>query len=206
MEDEKIVGLYNERDERAVSETKTKYFHYLFKISMNVLGDAGDAEECVNDTYLKAWQNIPPDRPRSLSAYLAVIVRRVSLDRLKKRAAGKRCGAEYDLSLDELGECVPAGGSSVEDEVERTELGATVSRYLLSLSETERVVFTGRYFYLDSVRAIASYTGLTPAKVRGMLEKLREGLRGRLEEEGYGAKEGIQNEKRRIDGSGRRHR
>ena len=191
MEDEKIVELFEKRDERAVAETRSKFFHYLTKISMNVLGDAGDAEECVNDTYLKAWQNIPPDRPRSLSAYLAVIVRRVSLDRLKKRAAGKRNGAEYDLSLDELGECVPSGGSSVEDEFERTELGKCISRYLFSLPETERVVFTGRYFYLDSVRAIASYTNLTPAKVRGMLEKLRAGLRRRLIEEGYGAKEGI---------------
>ena len=89
MEDEKIIELFEKRDERAVSETKTKYFHYLTKISMNVLGDAGDAEECVNDTYLKAWQNIPPDRPRSLSAYLAVIVRRISLDRIKKEPQAK---------------------------------------------------------------------------------------------------------------------
>ncbi len=191
MEDEKIIELFEKRDERAVSETKTKYFHYLTKISMNVLGDAGDAEECVNDTYLKAWQNIPPDRPRSLSAYLAVIVRRISLDRIKKRTAGKRRGAEYDLSLDELEECVPSGGTGVEDEVERAELGRCINRYLLSLSETERTVFTGRYFYLDPVRAIASYTNLTPAKVRGTLERVRAGLRRRLEEEGYGAKEGI---------------
>ncbi len=191
MEDEMIVELFESRDERAVSETKTKYFHYLTKISMNVLGDAGDAEECVNDTYLKAWQNIPPDRPRSLSAYLAVIVRRISLDRVKKRAAGKRGGAEYDLSLDELEECLPSGGSAVEEEVERTELGRCISRYLSSLPETERVVFTGRYFYLDTVRAIASYTNLTPAKVRGTLERVREGLKRRLEDEGYGAKEGI---------------
>ena len=191
MEDEKIIALYGERDERAVSETKAKYFHYLTKISFGVLGDEGDAEECVNDTYLKAWQNIPPDRPRSLSAYLAVIVRRISLDRLKKRTAGKRNGREYDLSLEELEECTPSGdGSPVEDEVERKALGKCISGYLLGLSETERLVFTGRYFYLDSVREISAYAGMTPAKVRGMLERLRTGLKSRLENEGYGDKGG----------------
>ena len=189
MEDEKIVDLYFKRDETAVEETKRKYFPYLAKIAYGVLGDASEAEECVSDAYLKAWQSIPPDRPRSLSAYLGAIVRRISISRLRNKTAAKRNGTEYDLSLDELGECVPSspdGASAVEEEVDRVELGRVISRWLMTLTEEERRVFTGRYFFFDPVREIASYCGSTPGKVRGTLERLRAALKERLEKEGYG--------------------
>ncbi len=189
MEDEKIIDLYFKRDEKAIEETRRKYLPYLAKISLAVLGDAGEAEECVNDAYFRAWQSIPPTRPESLSAYLAAVVRRISISRLRIRTAGKRNGAEYDLSLEELGECVPSGpgaASPVEDEVDREELGRVISRYLLTLDPVERRVFTARYFYLDPVRAVAASSGLTPGRVRGMLERSREGLRRFLEKEGYG--------------------
>ena len=190
MEDDKIIDLYFKRDETAVEETKRKYFPYLAKIAYGVLGDAGEAEECVSDAYLKAWQSIPPERPLSLSAYLGAIVRRISVSRLRKKTASKRNGTEYDLSLDELDECVPSspdGSSAVEDEVDRAELGRVISRWLLTLTGEERRIFTGRYFFFDPEREIASYCGSTPGKVRGTLKRLRAALKVCLEEEGYGS-------------------
>lgn len=188
MDDEKIVSLYFDRDETAIEETRRKYLHYLMKISVNVLGDPGEAEECVNDTYMKAWQSIPPERPASLAAYLGTVIRRISVSRLRRRNAGKRGGTEYDLSLEELGECVPLAGdpSAVEEEVDRAELGRAISRFLHSLPPLDRRVFTGRYFFFDSVREVADYCGVSPSKVRRILDRTREELRDSLEAEGFG--------------------
>ncbi|MBQ7474780.1 MAG: RNA polymerase sigma factor [Clostridia bacterium] len=187
MEDEAIIRLFWNRDEKAIEETGRKYLHYLMKISVGVLGDTGEAEECVNDTYLKAWESIPPTRPASLSAYLAAVVRRISISRKRKAEASKRGGTEYDLSLDELGECLPArGGSPVEEEVDKTELARSIGRFLASRSETERHVFVGRYFYLDPVARVASYCGVSAPKARYMLGTMREELKAHLEKEGWG--------------------
>ena len=118
MLDEEIVNLYWKRDERAVQETKTAYGKYLFKIAYNVLADFEDSRESVNDTYLAAWNSIPPQRPNVLSTYLGKLTRRISIDIFRKKHREKRQASEYTLSLDELQECVP-GGNLPEEELEQ---------------------------------------------------------------------------------------
>lgn len=184
MEDSHIVDLYWKRDEAAIARTADKYGNYLHAIAYGVLANAPDADECVNDTYLDAWNAMPPHRPSVLSVFLGKITRRVSIDRWRKRTAGKRGGAEIDRVLDELEDCV-SGDGGVEEEVERRELIGRINAFLRGLPADERRVFLCRYWYLEPVSAVAERFGFTESKVAAMLRRTRVKLRTLLAKEGY---------------------
>lgn len=183
MEDEQIVTLYWNRDETAIQETQAKYDRYLTKIACNILADMEDSRESVNDTYLAAWNTMPPRRPNILSAFLGKLTRYISLDRWKKCSAQKRGGGQVALSLEELEECI-SGGDDPEKEVDRKELLRYLNRFLDALPETQRRVFVCRYWYLESIPEIAARFGFSESKVTAMLHRLREKLRARLQLEG----------------------
>lgn len=183
MDDKAILDLYWSRSENAISETDSKYGAYCFCIANNILNNREDSEESVSDTYLAAWNSMPPKRPAMLSAFLGKITRYISLDRWKKRSRLKRGGGEVELCLEELQECV-SGQETTEDAVARKETIAAVNSFLTTLSETERKIFLCRYWYLDPVQEIADHFSLSPNRVSVMLRRTRQKLYGFLEKEG----------------------
>lgn len=183
MEDERIIGLYFARSESAIAETSKKYGKYCYSIAMGILRSREDSEECVNDTYVGAWNAMPPHRPRSLSAFLGKLTRNISLKRLRMKTADKRGGGEYALALEELGECVSAR-ESVENRVEEKLLAKHISDFLRTMPDADRRVFVQRYFYLRSVKEIAQDFGFSQSKVKSMLFRSREKLRTKLIKEG----------------------
>ena len=183
MEDERIVSLYWDRSEAAIRETQTKYDRYLTKIAYNILNNIDDSRESVNDTYLAAWNSMPPHRPSVLSTYLAKLTRRISIDCFRRRTRDKRKVSQYALSLEELGDC--AGGETPEVALQRRELALRFNDFLSTLPETERSVFLCRYWYLDSVGKISETFGFSQSKVSTMLHRTRKKLRTVLEKEGY---------------------
>ena len=183
MEDGKIVDLYWARSETAITETTSKYGKYCYRIAYNILYDREDADESVNDTWLSAWNSMPPHRPSMLSTFLGKITRRVSLNRWRDKHAQKRGGGEIPLALEELEDCIPSR-RFVEDEVEAKELGQVIDRFLDTLQEMERNVFIRRYWNLDSVRQIGEHFGFSESKVKTMLWRTREKLAAELEREG----------------------
>ena len=184
MEDEKIIALYWERDESAITETRGKYGRYLMKIAWNVLHSREDSEESLNDTCLRAWNSMPPHRPPVLSAYLGKITREVSIDMYRRSHAQKRVPSEYAVSLSELEECV-SGGRTPEEETDLRELGEAVSGFLRMLSPAARNLFVMRYFYSDSLKDAAAYCGMTESGAKSLLHRTRLKLADYLREEGY---------------------
>jgi RNA polymerase sigma factor, sigma-70 family len=184
MDDKRIVELYFERSEQAVSETASKYGKYCYSIAYNILDNNEDAEESVNDTYVDAWNSIPPHRPSILSTFLGKITRRISIDRWRKGRAEKRGGGEMPLVLEELQECV-ADDHSVEQDVEKRCLSDIINTFVISLPETEQKVFVCRYWYMDSVDFICKQFGFSESKVKSMLYRTREKLRVILSKEGF---------------------
>lgn len=184
MEDEAIVSLYWERSEQAIRETENKYGKLCYSIAYNLLHNTEDAAESVNDTYLEAWNSMPPHKPNSLTAFLGKITRRLSVDRWRSIHAAKRGRGEYPLLLDELSECIPSE-SSVEQQVELKELAETVNRFLRGLSNEKQQVFLRRYWYGDSMEELAKKFGFTENKVKSMLYHIRENLRECLKKEGF---------------------
>ena len=183
MNDKNIVDLYFNRDEEAITQTDKKYGRYCYSIAYNILMSREDAEESVSDTYMTAWRAIPPRRPSVLSTFLGKITRHISIDRWRERSAYKRGGGEVTLALDELEDCV-AGLQNVEMEYERKELIRAYVKFLDTLPITERRVFLCRYWYVDSVEAIAEKFGFSQSKVKTMLHRTRAKLRKQLAEEG----------------------
>lgn len=179
--DNEIIGLYMQRDERAITETAEKYGAYCNKIAYNILNDRFESEECVNDTYLRTWNSIPPTMPQILSAFLAKITRNLALDRYKTRKAQKRDGPE--ISLDELSECL--GGRDISDEIEISALGEAISRFLLTENEICRRIFVHRYFYQESIAGIAKFFRISESKVKTSLHRTRLRLAKFLGEEGF---------------------
>ena len=184
MRDSDIVDLYWARDERAVAETEAKYGRYCLAIARNILADREDARECVNDTWLGAWNAMPDARPDILSAFLGKITRRLALDRWRAKYAAKRGGGETPLVLDELMDCAPAAGGP-EDELAMRELTRAVNDFVRALPAVEMGVFLRRYWYMDSVADIASAFGFSRSKVKSMLARTRKKLRTHLEKEGF---------------------
>lgn len=182
MDDNDIIDLYFNRSERAITETANKYGGYCYSIAYNILTDNEDSEECVSDTYLAAWNTMPPRRPSILATFLGKITRCISIDRWRARNAYKRGGGEILLALEELEDC--AGDQTVEKALERKQLARLVNRFLDSLPETERRVFLCRYWYLDSAESIAGYFGFSTSKVYSMLHRTRGKLRAELQKEG----------------------
>ena len=183
MDDHEIVDLYWQRDEHAIEATAAKYESYCMKISQNILSDRADSEENVNDTYLHAWQAMPPQRPAILSAFLGKIARNLALNRYKARSAQKRQGDVFALSLDELDDCAPAL-SSPDDEAMAAELGRSISAFLRTLPEETRNIFLRRYWYCDATADIAKRYGIGESKVRVTLHRMRTKLKAYLEKEG----------------------
>lgn len=184
MEDEAIVSLYWDRDERAIAETEEKYDRYLTKIAYNILNDQEDSRESVNDTYLAAWDSMPPHRPGILSAYLAKLTRRISIDRFRYRTRDKRMGSEYAVSLSELGDCV-SGGNTTEEIVNVKLLADSIGIFLRLQSKEARTAFIARYYFLDPVKEIARSSGMSESKVKSLLHRTRIALKKYLEEEGF---------------------
>ena len=183
MNDKNIVDLYFNRDEEAITQTDKKYGRYCYSIAYNILMSREDAEESVSDTYMTAWRAIPPRRPAVLATFLGKITRNLAIDRWRERSAYKRGGGEVTLALEELEECI-AGRQNVEAEYERKELIRAYVKFLDALPVTERRVFLCRYWYVDSVDAIAEKFGFSQSKVKTMLYRTRAKLRKQLAEEG----------------------
>ena len=184
MEDTEIVSLYWDRDESAIRETETKYDRYLTKIAYNILADLEDSRESVNDTYMAAWESMPPHRPTVLSAYLAKLTRRISIDRFRYRTRDKRMASEYAISLSELSDCV-SGGNTTEEIINVKLLADTIGIYLRLQSPEARTAFLGRYYFLDSVREVARYCGMSESKCKSLLHRTRVGLKDYLRKEGF---------------------
>lgn len=183
MEDSAIIDLYWARQESALTETERKYGAYCRSIARNILYSREDAEECVSDTYLRAWNAMPPQRPGILSAFLGRITRNLSFDRRRKNNADKRGGGELPLCLDELSQCVPSD-SGVQSELERKELSAMLDAFLRTLPERERMLFLRRYWYVDPIGDIARRFSMKENTVKSVLFRTREKLRSYLEREG----------------------
>ena len=184
MEDEQIVNLYWQRQETAIRETEAKYDRYLTKIAYNILADHEDSRESVNDTYFAAWESMPPHRPSVLSAYLAKLTRRISIDRFRYRTREKRMGSEYAVSLSELGDCV-SGGNTTEEIVNVKLLADAIGIYLRLQSEEARTAFIARYYFLDPLKEVAACLGISESKCKTLLYRTRVGLKDYLEKEGF---------------------
>lgn len=184
MEDTKIVQLYWNRDQNAITETATKYGNYCTSIAKKILGNKEDAEECVNDTYMNAWNSMPPHRPNMLSTFLGKITRNLSFNRYKHNNAGKRGGSEISAVLDELSECV-SGKDNVEQEIEYKELVKAIDSFLDTLSPEKRSIFICRYWYTDSISEIAKQFNMRENTVSMALNHIRTMLQKYLTERGY---------------------
>lgn len=182
MEDIEIIDLYNSRNESAIKETQDKYGRMLHSISYNILSNNSDSEEIVNDTYNKAWNAIPPEKPTYLGAYLGRITRNLSINLWKSKRALKRYDG-VDILLSELEECIPSN-ESLEDSLETKEITKSIDKWLDSLEKDDRVLFLKRYWYGESLNSLAKEVGTSANKLAGRMYRLRESLRKALEGEG----------------------
>ena len=181
MDDRAIIELYNQRDENAIGETQKKYGRYCHTIAYNILRSDEDSEECVNDTYLKVWNTIPPTVPQRFSAFIGKITRNTALDRYAQISAQKRdCGVE--VALDEIAECISSEMTgSVSDEMA---LKNAINGFLATLPRRTRIIFMRRYFYLLSIKEIAAGLSMSESNVKVTLMRTREKFREYLENEG----------------------
>ena len=182
--DEQIVALYWQRDESAIRETDRKYKHYLLSIAQGIVGNAGDSEECLNDTYLKAWNSIPPERPRVLQAFLAIIMRHIAVDRYRTERRQKRVPTELTASLSEL-EALTADGTTLTEVHDAHEISRTVNAYLRTLSDRRLYIFTKRYYFSQPISQIADALHVSRSTVKQELAVIKNGLREALAKEGY---------------------
>ena len=184
MDDNQIIELFFARDEGAIEAVQREYGGYCVSIARNILGDRGAAEECVNDGWLKCWQSIPPQRPRSLKSFAGRIVRNLALSALRADTAQKRGGGQAALALDELSEVV-SGGETPEGALDRQAFRAALDGFLASLPEKHRNLFLRRYWYLDSTEQLAKRFRMSRTHVTTTLHRLRQKLRSHLEQEGF---------------------
>ena len=183
MEDSRIVDLYWQRSADAIAETHAKYGRYCHTIARNILGSDQDAEECVNDTWFRAWNLMPDQRPRLLSAFLGCITRNFAIDRVKAKNRLKRGGGEAAIALDELEDCI-SGGVNPERDFEEKELAAAIGSFVAALPFEQRMMFILRYWYLAPIDEIADRLCVSRAKVKSSLFRSRGKLRAYLQEEG----------------------
>ena len=184
MKDEEIVALYWQRSEDAIRETSAKYQTYLTKIACNILSDPEDSEECVNDTYLAAWNSMPEHRPSVLSTYLGKITRQIAIDVFRKRNSAKRYASEYALSLSELEDSF-ADGETPEQVYDAKMLDKAINTFIRELPEETRRVFIGRYYFFDSVKKVAEYCGISETNAKSILYRTRMKLKEYLVKEGF---------------------
>lgn len=183
MQDSEIIDLYLNRDESAIKETQEKYSDFCYSIAYRILYNTEDAKECENDTYLKVWNSIPPQKPKVFSSFLGMIVRNLSLDKYRKRHSQKRGGYDTSLSLDELEGCIP-DSKNIYDEIETKELSLLISAFLHSLPEIESNVFMHRYWHFYSIKEISSHYNFSQSKVKMTLLRTRNKLVEFLRKEG----------------------
>ena len=183
MEDRQIVDLYWQRSDLAISETNQKYGRYCHTIAYNICGTKEDAEECVSDTWFRAWNLMPDRRPTVLSAFLGRITRNFAINLIQAKNRIKRGGGEAVLALDELEECIP-GGTNPEQALEEKEFARAIGRFVSGLSKTEKKIFVLRYWYVASMDDIAETLGFSTGKVKTSLFRTRKKLKNYLEEEG----------------------
>lgn len=183
MDDKKIVALYWERSECAISETAGKYGRYCQSVARNILQNEEDVAECVNDAYLRAWNSIPPHRPENLRTFLGKITRNLALNRYEKQGTEKRGNGQTTVALEELLECIPSRFST-EQIVDRIVLTEALNRFLAGLKPDARKIFVSRYWYLRSVREISEMYGMTESKVTVTLTRTRQRLNQFLKKEG----------------------
>lgn len=184
MTDEKIIALFWNREETAIGELQTKYGAYCFRVADNILKNREDSEECVNDTWLRVWNTIPPACPKVLRMFLAKITRNLSFNRYQAKHTIKRGSGEMEMVLEELEECL-ADGFSLEDEVLAGELKQSINQFVYGLSEQSGNVFVRRYFYAESITEIAKRYRLTENYVTVILSRTRKALKSYLKREGY---------------------
>lgn len=182
MDDIEIIDLYWNRNEAAITATKEKYGAYLLRIAFHIVSQLPDSEECVNDTYLSAWNSMPPQKPTILQTYLGKLTRRIAIDRYRKNTSAKRGGGEIALSIDELEECLPAR-TTMEQEVELRRLSAAINDFLRTLSVEKRRAFVLRYWYSLQIKEISSLLGFSETKTANMLSRTRRALKTYLEKE-----------------------
>ena len=183
MEDQQILDLYFARSESAITETDRKYGRYCHSIAYNILEDHEDSKEIVNDTYLKAWNTIPPNRPEPLKPYVGMISRHLSLDRYEEYHTQKR-GGQVPLVLEELAECIPDNDSR-EDIGESVSLKDALARFIRSLPDKTQRIFLRRYWYASSVAEIAEEYGMRENSVNVLLHRTRKKLKDHLQKEGF---------------------
>ena len=184
LPDAEIIELYWQRDERAIRETDRKYQAFLLSVAYNILRDGYDCEECLNDTYLGAWNAMPPARPTVLQAFLATIMRRTAIDRYKAKKRQKRVDSELTVALSEVEELL-TDGSDPAAELDARELGRVISEYIRSLSKRRRYVFMSRYYMARPIGEIAGLLGCSESTVNKEIAAIKRGLREVLEKEGY---------------------
>ena len=184
LEDAQIIELYRARSDDAIKETSDKYGSYCYAISHRIVCDHEDAEECVNDTWLRTWNSIPPAYPTIFRQFLAKITRNLSFDRYRMNQAKKRGGGEMEAVLDELEECV-AGAGSPEEEAEAQDLQDTVRAYIDSLPDRDGDIFLRRYYYVESTEDIARRYAMNESNVLTILSRSRKKLKSHLIKEGY---------------------
>lgn len=183
MEDSAILDMFFGRQEAAIDETRQKYGKRLFRTSKNILHSNEDAEECVNDTLMKAWQVIPPSRPTMFGAFLVKIARNLSINKWEAKSAAKRGGGETNLVLNELEECISDAGGP-EQEHEATLVTEAINAFLEDIDKTARAAFVLRYFHGESIRAISERFKMSESKIKSILFRTRKKLKAHLEKEG----------------------
>lgn len=182
MEDEQIIELLFARSEEALKNLSEKYGRILMNISMNILNNQQDAEECLNDSYLGIWNVIPPQKPASLLAFLCKITRNLSIKKYEKNTAEKR-KSNYGICIDELSECLPSG-NTVEHEVQSSELSKEIDSFIQMLEKTDRLLFIRRYWFMDSYPVLSEISHLKEPAVRTRLSRIRKRLKDYLQERG----------------------
>ena len=184
MQDEDIINLYFARDQRAITETDAKYGHYCYQVAARILNDHQDAEETVNDTWLRVWNSIPPCRPAILKLYLARTTRNLAFDRYRSQTTQKRGGGEMQLALEELGDCIGCS-ESIDDALTIAELTASIHTLLQTLPPRHRCVFIRRYFFVEPIEQISVRYGIKKSNVLMILTRVRKKLKAHLIKEGF---------------------
>lgn len=183
MEDSRIIELYWARSQQAIVESENKYGAYCRTVARNILDRAEDAEECINDTWLRAWNVMPPQRPAVLQAFFGKLTRNLSLDRWRRDRAQKRGGSQVELALEELEDCL-AARDRVEEELDARHTAGLISGFVRQLPRQDRMLFVRRYWYLDDIQTLARHMGMGQSQVKSRLHRIRQRLKVELEKEG----------------------
>ena len=178
--DESIIERFFARIEEAIGDLQQKYGKYCFTIGFHILADESDTEECLNDTWLRTWNSIPPERPQCLKSYVGCITRNLAINMYRRDTAKKREGSRYNVALDELTDCMVPSKDNVSESVDHKALSDVINAYLATLPEEKRNIFVRRYFYMDSIEEICDRYGRNESFVKVNLHRMREGLRKEL--------------------------